>query len=81
MLLGAELRAEAIPNERNLRRIDRVYAIAEFAFKHIYWVLALGIFLVGAVLVVLFMGYRTWARRRRKRLVPFNHGVHADRPG
>ena len=29
MFLGAELRAEAIPGQRNLGRIDRVYATAE----------------------------------------------------
>jgi para-nitrobenzyl esterase len=69
MFLGAELRAEAIPGERNLGRIDRVYATAEFASRHIYWVLALGIFVVVAVLLMLVMGYRRWARRRRKRFV------------
>ena len=69
MILGDELRAEAIPGERNLKRIDRVYATAKFVSRHIYGVLALALFLVGALLVMIVMGYRRWARRRRERLV------------
>jgi len=64
MILGEELRAEPIPGQRTLRRIDRVYATARFASRHIYWVLALGIFVVAAFLVMLILGYRSWARRR-----------------
>jgi para-nitrobenzyl esterase len=76
MFLGEELRPEAIPDEQNLTRIDRVYATAEFASRHIYWVLALGILVVGAVLVMLVMWYRSWARRRRERCV--RHSSIAD---
>lgn len=68
MILGQELRAEAIPRERSLKRIDRVYATARFVSRHLYWVLALGIFVVGAVLVMLVMGYRSWVRRRHQRI-------------
>lgn len=67
MILGAELRAEAIPDEGNLRKIDRIYATAEFAYRHIYGVLALAIFVAVAVLVMLGLGFRRWARKRRKR--------------
>jgi hypothetical protein len=68
MFLGDQLRTEAIPGERNLKRLDRIYATATFVSRHLYWTLALGIFLVCAVLVVLVMGYRSWARRRRERI-------------
>jgi para-nitrobenzyl esterase len=64
MILGEQLRAEPIPGERTLRRIDRVYATARFASRHLYWVLALGIFVIAAVLTMLILGYRRWARRR-----------------
>ena len=50
--------------EQILRRIDRVYTTAEFASRHIYWMLALGNFVVGAVIEMLVMGYRRWASRR-----------------
>jgi para-nitrobenzyl esterase len=69
MILGEELTAETIPGERNLGRLDRIYATAEFVSRHLYWTLALGIFVIGAVLVMLVMGIRSWARRRRKRFV------------
>ncbi len=65
MILGEPLRAEAIPNEGNLKTIDRVYAAARFASRYLYWVLALTVVGVGAVLAVLVMGLRRWARRRR----------------
>jgi para-nitrobenzyl esterase len=76
MLLGAQLRAEPIPGERNLKRLDRIYAIAKFVSRHLYWMLALGIFAVGAVLVLLVMGCRRWARRRRKRFATMRQ-LHA----
>jgi para-nitrobenzyl esterase len=69
MFLGEELRAEAIPREQDLKRIDRIYATAKFVSRHVYWVLALGIFVVGAVLAMIVMGIRRWARLRRGRLL------------
>jgi membrane protein implicated in regulation of membrane protease activity len=68
MFLGEELRPEAIPGERNLKRLDRIYAIAKFASRYLYWMLALAILVVAAFLVMLVMGYRRWARRRRERI-------------
>jgi para-nitrobenzyl esterase len=76
MFLGAQLRAEPIPGERNLKRLDRIYAIAKFVSRHLYWMLALGIFAVGTVLVLLVMGYRRWARRRRERFATMRQ-LHA----
>ena len=79
MILGDELRAEAIPDLRNLNRIDRIYATARFASQHPYRVLAMGIFLVGGILVMLsVMGYRSWVRRRRQR---FNSPPPRNGPG
>jgi para-nitrobenzyl esterase len=66
MMLGDELRVEAIPDLQRLRRIDRVYATAEFASGHIYGFLGLGILAVGATVVVLVKGYRSWGRKRRR---------------
>ncbi len=65
MILGEKLRAEAIPSEANLTKIDRVYATARFASRYLDWLLALTIFVVGALLGLLVMGYRRRARRRR----------------
>ena len=65
MFLGEELRAGAIPHEGNLKRIDRIYATAKFVSRHVYGVLAVGILVIVAVLTVLIMAYRRWARRRR----------------
>ena len=65
MFLGEELRAGAIPHEGNLKRIDRIYATAKFVSRHVYGVLAAGILVIVAVLMVLIMAYRRWARRRR----------------
>ena len=76
MNLGEELKAVAIPGERNLRKIDRVYATAEFANRHIYWVLALGILVVVTVLLLVAMGFRRWASRRRHRFAQFNNSAH-----
>jgi para-nitrobenzyl esterase len=76
MNLGEELKAVAIPGERNLRKIDRVYATAEFANRHIYWVLALGILVVVTVLLLVAMGFRRWASRRRYRFAQFNNSAH-----
>ncbi len=67
MILGEEPRAEAIPHQQTLTRIDRIYATARFASRHLYWLLALVIFVVGAVLVMLVVGYRRWSRMRRQR--------------
>ncbi len=79
MILGDELRAEAIPDLRNLNRIDRIYATARFASQHPYRVLAMGIFLVGGILVTLsVVGYRSWVRRRRQR---FNSPLPRNGPG
>jgi para-nitrobenzyl esterase len=68
MSLGEQSRAEAIPGEQNLKRLDRIYAIAKFVSRHLYWMLALGIFAVAAFLVMLVMGYRRWAMKRVERL-------------
>jgi para-nitrobenzyl esterase len=73
MFLGEELRAEAIPGERNLKRLDRIYAIAKFVSRHLYWMLALGVFVVAAFFVMLVMGYRRWARTRRQRFATMRH--------
>ena len=69
MILGEELRSETTPGEGNLTRLDRIYATAKFVSRHVYWMLALGIFVVGALLVMLVMACRSWARRRRERFV------------
>jgi para-nitrobenzyl esterase len=69
MILGEDLRAEAIPGEQNLKRIDRIYATAKFVSRHVYGVLALAIFVMGAVLAMIVMWFRRWARRRRERLL------------
>jgi hypothetical protein len=76
MFLGEQLRAEAIPGERNLKRLDRIYAIAKFVSRRLYGMLALGIFVVAAFLVMLVMGYRRWARKRRERLATMRQ-LHA----
>jgi uncharacterized membrane protein YjjP (DUF1212 family) len=67
MFLGEELRAEAIPGERNLKRLDRIYAIDKVVSRHLYWMLALGVLVVAAFFVMLVMGYRRWSRTRRQR--------------
>ena len=76
MFLGEELRPEPIPGERNLKRLDRIYAIAKFVSRHLYWMLALAILVVAALLVMLVMGYRRWARRRRERIATMRQ-LHA----
>jgi para-nitrobenzyl esterase len=76
MFLGEQSRAEAIPGEQNLKRLDRIYAIAKFVSRHLYWMLALGIFAVAAFLVMLVMWYRRWARKRVERFATM-HQLHA----
>ena len=76
MFLGEELRPEPIPGERNLKRLDRIYAIAKFVSRHLYWMLALAILVVAAFLAMLVMGYRRWARRRRERIATMRQ-LHA----
>jgi para-nitrobenzyl esterase len=67
MMLGDELTAAPIPELHRLKRIDRIYASAEFVSRHVYLVLALGILLLGAAVAGLVKGYVVWRRRRQTR--------------
>jgi para-nitrobenzyl esterase len=72
MMLGEGLRAEAIPGEARLERIDRIYATARFGNRHLYWVLGLGILVVLGLLTLLVVLLVKWYRRRgRGAQLPF----------
>jgi len=64
MMLGEQLTAEAIPDLHRLKRIDRVYASAEFVSRHVYLLPIFGILLLAAAVAGLVKGYRVWRRRR-----------------
>ncbi len=64
LLIGDDVRAGELPNESNLKKIDRLYATARFVLN--YWPVIAGV--VG--LAVLFLGWqlaRIVLRRRRAR--------------
>jgi para-nitrobenzyl esterase len=66
MMLGENIRADSIPSENSLRRIDRVYAVARFVSRHVYLAMGLGICLLIAVITTLVMWVKRYRDRRMK---------------
>jgi para-nitrobenzyl esterase len=70
MDLGPELRAATLTDDARLKRIDRVYAVAQFVNAHLYGVIAAGIaFLILAMTILLRLFLKLKARAFRARRV------------